>query len=551
MTRRIASLSVCAVLLLSARIASPQSLCSDTVRVKILYRPAPTAPVLERSHAELEQLATSLAATSHEDLTGNTACVRAEILRRLGEMEADTAYRLALRLDEENAEFHWLYGDYLRAYRGPGQSLVYQAASEYYAGLASADTFARNRILRSLIALYERDGIPLTSRIDASAPLLFFSSQNTVGTATTDAGTIDDDRQLASLALLVESRTHHTLSQSDAVNLVRNVPRRATFDRLRARLGPLALDLSYEGHQDLGVQVTDFSDPASRNDVTVNLLGVGVEYVSSIANAFDLMLRGSVRVGTRVGLIEHAANASESVRSKAASAAVARFIGVDKLLIEGGVASDAIEQNVARPPARSVSEAHATVRYQLYRPVLKSRPYDRPIASRGSEFFAGIARTTEQFDTVDLHRQDLFAGVSLKGLPAGGSHSVDFTLQPTFLSSENTDSAPIPTPALANRQVDWFGTLLYRVVDRENVPNVQELSPLTFLNVVAVVRRGVARQGPIYFDRTAIGAEVAAKFSLRTLGGMTWLASGRYELQTFTQLSLREHVVVATVDLGF
>jgi hypothetical protein len=143
-------------------------------------------------------------------------------------------------------------------------------------------------------------------------------------------------------------------------------------------------------------------------------------------------------------------------------------------------------------------------------------------------------------------------GFAFKGLPGGGDHSFDVTLQPTVFTSHKIDHASATqAEAEVNDHLETFATLLYRIVDRENVRNIDELSPLAFLNIVGLASIGRTSTGPAFFERTRVGGQVDAKLIGRQRGGMTWLISGRYESQNFSAIGRRYHVVLGSVNMGF
>jgi hypothetical protein len=72
-----------------------------------------------------------------------------------------------------------------------------------------------------------------------------------------------------------------------------------------------------------------------------------------------------------------------------------------------------------------------------------------------------------------------------------------------------------------------------------------------FLNVVGLASFGRARDGLDAFERNRLGVQVDAKLVGRQRGGMTWLASGRYEMQSFPRLGSRVHMFAASLNLGF
>mgnify|MGYP001407195110 CR=1 FL=1 len=540
---RQAALLLC-VFVLGAGMARAQQSCMSTAESE-------TA-----SQRDLRQLAARLRPEQQQDSARRAfdSCVIGEVLKRLGDPEADAFYRKAVTGDPSNAEYRLLYGDYLRNYRGPEQPLVGAAATQYYAGLRTADDQQAKQIRRSLIALYERDGLLLTGPIDERGIRLFFSSQNTGARSPEDPGNVDLMRTLVAGALLAASpeRLNRPLTSSEIDALIRNTWRGQLLERLRVRVGATNVDAYVEGHGGSGAQVADYRRVFSSANANVILGGVGVEHVMDLYPAFDLMVRGDVRWGSRYGLVESAPDAHESVRSIVGKAVASRFVGPDKINVELTVGRDDITQQVASPIERALDVVGVTARYQFYRPLLGSTPHNRPIAARGSELFAGVAHQKETFGSVDVAKRDLFAGVSFKGLPAGGAHSFDVTVQPTifrFNRSARTTSAG-PVDPFDNEQLETYATVLYRLVDREN-DRCGDPPRLLFLNIVGLFSVGSARVGPAMFDRTRAGAQLDAKLVGRQQGGVTWLVSGRYERQRFAQLNRNEHVLSVSLNMGF
>jgi hypothetical protein len=265
------------------------------------------------------------------------------------------------------------------------------------------------------------------------------------------------------------------------------------------------------------------------------------------------MVRGDLKVGSRKGLVEFLPNAVESIRSTNIRAIASRFIGPDKINVEVSVGHDDVTQHVDKPIDRGQTVWGVTGRYQIFRPLGGSRPYERPIAARGSELFAGTAQGAETFGALDVVRHDVFFGGSLKGFPGVGQQSFDVTVQPTLFSyrREPHASATAPVDPLESRQVETFVTLLYRIVDHENQQNIDLLPNLVFLNVVGLASFGRARDGLDAFERNRLGVQVDAKLVGRQRGGMTWLASARYERQDFPHLGRRANVYFGSLNLGF
>jgi hypothetical protein len=418
--------------------------------------------------------------------------------------------------------------------------------------LATADLLVASQIRRSLLALFEADGIAVGAPGNNGPPRLFFSGGFFIGRGLADREIVDEIRALTSAALFAQSsvRRGAPLADTELESLVRNELRASTNVRLRARYRSLAIDASVEKRDGNGTQVTNFFEPASGNDVSVKLAGAGVEYVSGVYPAFDLLVRADFRTGSRTGLIEFLPEADETVQSVSGHLVGSRFVGPDKISVEFDVARDRIGQEVATAIPRSLEVFATTVRYQIYRSLLGSRPHDRPIAARGSEVFAGWAQSTERFGDIDVEYDDRFIGVALKGLPVGGARSFDITVQPTLFSARNVYRTFGISPFSEHQHIETFITGLYRVVDRENVRDIRDLPVLTALNIVGLYSYNTARTGPPFFNRARLGVQLDAKLVRRRRGSMTWLATAKYELHRFSELRDR-HVVGASATLGF
>lgn len=552
MTRR--CLAAACVLLSTSAVARAQPSCADVLQEELVVRRIGAVPV-RKTLAQIRQRVVELEARLLISGTrAADACVIAELYKRLGSARARTFYETAIREDPSRAEYRLAYGDWLRAYRGPGQPLVRDAAREYCAGLQAADTRVQNLIRRSLISLYERDGLSLGGPIDGCRTMVFFSHQAVGTRSPDDLGAVDTIRTLTAAARFSGSaeRLGHPLTSGQLGALVRNDWRGQTTQRFRLRTGTAAVDAFLDARGGIGSQVTSYYDPTSRGNVTVLLGGVGVEEVVGTPVA-DFLVRGDLRWGARRGLIEFTPNADESIRSFAVRGVASRFVGPNKLHVEFVAGHDDVTQQVAEPIARDLDVRGITFRYQIFGPLWGSRPYERPIASRGSEVFVGRATRSEAFGTVNVDSTDLFLGLSLKGLPGGGAHTFDLTVQPTLYDYGRRGFVKgKPAEALSGKQWETFGTVLYRVIDHENDQNVELLPPLVFLNIVGLASLGTVRDGPMDFERVRFGAQLDAKIVAKQLrGGTTFLASGRYELQRFGMIAKRAHVAYASVGMGF
>lgn len=542
----------------------PRPSCFDTARSEA-ERERPQSPgqflpkAVGQIRARVEELLSRVADRPDPRDRAFGYCTIAELMKRVGDTRAMESYEKAIQTDGDVAEYSLLYGDYLRTFRGPEEPLFAAAEAAYREALgkAAGDPETGAKVERSLIALYERDGLPLLGRIDRGTPHLFFSTQNTVGRLVNDIGEVDDMRDAAVDALVAGSRErlNRTLSPPELRGLVHAGSRVDTLHRVRVRSGKWPVIDGFVGYRALGSrQITSYFEPNQFSDVRVSTVGVAVAKPFSAYPVFDVVLRGKVHRSNREGLVEFLPDAKELATSVVAQAVFSRFVGPDKVNIEIAAVSESIDQQVAQPIRRHVVLAAPTVRYQLFRRTFRSAPFERPIAPRGSELFVGALYRKEAFGPSDIVSRDFFGGVSLKGV-AGfrEGQSFDLTVQPTLFSSERSVNGRVPpVDALRSRQYCTFVTWLYRLVDRENERDVRHLPPLVFVNLVVAGGHGVGLEGPNEFGMIRAGGGVDVKLVSRALqGGTTLLVSGRYELHRYARLGRREHLAFVNLSMGF
>jgi hypothetical protein len=497
------------------------------------------------------------AAARPAERRGHLYCRIAELKKRLGSPDAARFYRLAIAAEPANAEYHWLFGDYLRSFRGPLQPLFAQAEAQYYAALRAippeARTCAQTELFcylrRSLIALYERDGLPLLRSIEEGRPIAFAGGHLGVERRTAAIGEFDDVRDFTSEALFASSRERlaRPLTEAELSGMVRQKPALETTGRLRLRAGRLpAVDVFYQRRRVDHAQITNFYEPRGTNRFELDGYGVAVDAPVDAYPVLDLGVRAEVGRSTRQGLIEFVPAAREEVTSASVRGRAARFLGPDRLSLELTWAADWVRQQVETPIARRTVIAAPTLRLERFR----GAPYERRVAPRGSELFVGAALATERFGSVDVHRRDYFGGVALRGM--GGltrRQSFDVTLQPTLFTSHRTGAGD--PEALRNSQWRTFGTLLYRVSDHENEPDLRRLPALVFLNVRVSGSYDVAVHGPRHFQSRTVGAGMDAKVVLRGVrGGVTLLGSARYDLQQYWRLDRSFGSFVLDLEMG-
>jgi hypothetical protein len=497
-------------------------------------------------------------------------CILAELMKRVGDPQAARYYQQAITTDPSEPEYRWLFGDYYRSFRGPQQALFPQAEDQYHRALEEIqerqrkglapdrDKITERRVIRSLVALYERDGLPLLDRIDRGRPFAFLSSQNTIARLLTDVGEVDEVRDFTSEALFASSgdRLNRSLSREELRGIIRGKEQFDTLNRLRVRYMDLpVLDVFFQHRKLEDAQITNFFEPGRFNDVKLNLWGASLEKPLDWYPLFDVLVRGEFRQAWRKGVIEFLPDAKEEILSGVGKVVLSRFVGPDKVNLETSIAYDDIDQEVPNPIKRKVLIIAPSIRYQFFRPLPlfgEPRPFEWSVAPRNSEVFAGVALNTEKFGEVDVKKQDLFLGVSIKHMSIRKGQTFDITIQPTLFTSEREGirSTGLPVEPLGNRQYRTFFSLLYRLYDRENDPD--HVPDLAFLNLVLLGSHDLGVKGPKDFENFKIGAGLDAKFIIKALqGGTTFLASARYEFQRFFRLDKGGHLFLVNLSMGF
>lgn len=487
-------------------------------------------------------------------------CIVAELLKRAGDPAARDQYRRAIALDPAAADVHWLYGDYLRVYRGAAHPLAQAAEGQYYAALRvlssrqdqQADADLSYLIHRSLIALYETDGAPLTGDVLQHPPRLFLSANAGGGTSLPGDG-VDDVRAFTSEALFAASpaRLNAPLTDDQLRGILRSRGGRDAGARLRLRQGRLPMiELSARGRVLGDAQITNFFEPRSRNEVTVRSIGIASEASLDLYPAFAAFVRVDQMWGDRTGLIEFAPDAKEHSATTRGDLVVSRSIGPNKLDLEFVAARDVITQDVAEPLPRGFHVFGPTVRLQLF----GDAAYDRRLAPRSSDVYAGATVSGERFGSVDIRHTDMFVGATARALPAfRAGQSIDVTVQPSYFASERrARSGSAPVDPQRSSQVRTNVIAAYRVIDLEARLDTRDMPNVQFFNLLFIGAQDAAVDGPADYVSTRLGLGVAAKVVATGIGGGTsFLFTVKAEHQRFAHLDRRLTTVSFAASMGF
>lgn len=517
------------------------------------------------------------------DIGGALAVRLANRLRDEGDSMAPRLYERAIRLGPNDPEHEIAYADYLRVYRGPLQPLFPEAEAHYHAALRKlhAGWPRHDRLLeevqRRLAALYEQDGVPLLAwgmvpglSDDEDRPLVFFSTQNRYARALDGFDEVDDVRDLTFAEKLLVSRSGSDLSDAERRELVHPRMQWESFNRLRLRYRWLpVLDLFYDRVHSDDSQLTTFDSLGDRNDYDLGQLGVGLERSFDLYPVLDLGIRVEYLHGKQEGLIEFAPDADEDLDAVRLLVKGSRFWGRDKINLELRYFYEDLDQDVAEPIDRHLDIVGLTLRYQHFTVATFNRKFDL----RNNELFAGFAHGTEEFGSVDVHRNDVYFGVALRGLgfPREGADRrlattgpLDIELQPTFLlgDQEGTNERGEPVSRFSNAQYRTSLTALYRLIDNENQTVLQEMDSLgpvhlAFLDVVVPLAHDLAIEGPNEFESVRLGVNLAAKAIVAASAqrssylGATILAEAGYRFQEYYRIDEGDHLFNLSLKVGF
>jgi hypothetical protein len=495
----------------------------------------------------------------------------AELQKEIGDYGATASFQQAIAADQSDPTFEFFFGEYLRIFRGAEGPLFEDARAHYRRALSVLaadkqlgichdwDDVTEVRLRRSLIALYERDGIALTDHGNPfmdmlDLPWLFLGGTQQFARNTADIGQVADIRDLTAELLEAQSRSPQPLTSNVIAAIVR---RKNAFDtlerlRLRPRWGP-AVDLLYTDRYTSNASITQFCEPNVFNRLAYNGGGVAIEKPLNIG-ALDLLVQAQFTHLERQGLIEFLPDATENVLQYDAHVAASRFVGPDKVTIAGTYVLQDISPQASGYERRLRHFVASSVTYQLFRRI----PFlHQTLASnsglhfqlRGVELFSGFLRDTEQFNFTDasqdarVNREDYYVGVALRSLGP-----FDVTVQPTLLQYEKIQYTP---------RVSQFRTnanLLYRIVDEESRQTVSSKAApinLAFLHVVIPFKYDIARVGPAFFENYKVGAALNAKFFRTARSGPTFLANAGYDFQVFPDLKRDFHLFSFGLSMGF
>lgn len=349
------------------------------------------------------------------------------------------------------------------------------------------------------------------------------------------------------------------MTAAELAGIIRTKPQWETLERLRLRYrnGP-AIDLTYRHREVRDAQITQFFSPNQFNDVRLDEFGVGLSQTIK-GEHWDKFLGASYQRIARRGLVEFLPDAREDINQMQGNLGVSRYVGQDKFNLEGVFVYQDIHPDLASPPFRDRFIYGGTVSYNIYRklPFVRLPGLER-FETRGVTLFAGAAQDIERYDRVDVTKDDLFGGISIKGIGP-----MDVTIQSTVFTSSVTGD-----PSQDNSQYRTDVTLLLRLLDEERTPGIPRTSILglrpAFVHLVLSAKHDIALDGLKAYENYRVGTGLDAKFIVRgfhsepaapaspsEFRGATILCSARYDHQWFHHLRREIDQFSFSMGIGF
>jgi hypothetical protein len=502
----------------------------------------------------------------------------AELMKLIGDPRASATYREAIGKGADDPAIELLFGEYMRNFRGPMQPMAGEAELHLFEAtrkLACAEQKGatqglgdlQNQLKRSIVTLYERDGLPIYSwmakqqECKARAPgiSLFFSAGVRGGEGITDLDVDSDIRDLTSAAAYSQSlRTNlGPLSPDLLRGFLRTVTPVENRNRLRMRYKGTHLDVLYNYRNAGNAAITDpdLTDQAflsnrdlvRYNALTLNQFGLSVGNSFHLFGSTDADVEATYSRVYRTGLVDYLPNVTENINQVEANAIVSRFVGPDKVNAAFTFLDQSITPAGTSYGTRGRQIYAGTIRYQIYR---LGSGYDRFFrGTRGLELYGGAMHDHENFGyqlPALVNRDDYFAGATVHAI----GRLVDLSLQPTWFNYT------VPQDSSRNsRQYRTAAYGLIRLVDEERVgPN---LPPewhgwhLGFVHLTVPIQSDSPLQGlPAFADRK-VGVELAAKWFTTARATTTFLGSARYDVQRFTNLNRTFSLFTLSASMGF
>lgn len=518
-------------------------------------------------------------------VTAMKSCVIARLKARLGHADARKWFKRAIELDPEEPGYELFMGMYYSMQRGAKTPVIEEAELHLNRALAKLDAMEKSgklkpyhEIVRSFVqkrltVLYQQDGqqiLPFKGT-DPNPKLLQFPQVSVFGEILASADTRDfwynnEMRVFAGEKQFAQSgvRANEELSLLDTWTLARNPLRMNMSGGIRIRQNKIGtFDVGVSREKAEQAQIISFYQPTLEfADTQVDQMRVGYQRVFPLYPLFDLRLAGDYLYTERTGILEFEPETVEKFHGFNFRPSVSRFLGPNKLTLEGVLAYLDIQDLPGGVPdqgMRSKLIRGVKLTYSHYAPLGglsffggSLLPYRQP--TRGLSFYGGLLQDFETYGIRQVRKTDLYGGIDY-----GAPRFWAINAQGTYLKSstvfvdQNVATAPTYTDVTQNfNGVRVSAALTGLIVDQEARPLVSDAPvELDMLNLVLPVQWDKTLEGVNDFENIRGGAALWAKFfGPKTLGTPLLFSTG-YDVQYFYNINKISHLWRVGLRLGW
>lgn len=525
------------------------------------------------------------------------ACVIGRLKGRVGDSDASEWLKKAISLDPEEPGYELFLGMYYSMSRGANGPVLEEAELHLHRALSKIKALEESGQIREyheivraftqkrLEVLYQQDGqaiLPFKAAPNGDStyvPQLSVFGEARASGDTRDFWYNNEMRVFTGEKQFAESpiRANADLTERQKYDLARAPLRTKFAGGVRLRQNPIgAFDAAFSEERAYDAQIVSFYKPTDEfSDVKVQQLRLGFERVLPLYPLLDLRIKGDYLYTQRQGVREFEPEVIENFHGFQAKPAISRFIGPDKLTLEGTVAYFNLEDYPGGVPDQALREKlirSAQVTYSIYRPLRlyefsRGRPIPYRTPTRGLSFYAGAAQDFETYGTRRVRTEDFYGGVRF-GTPIDW----ELNLQGGYLKSLTSyiDQNDPAAPEYVDKSQDFSGmrlagTITYRLVDQEARPLFNDsILDLDMVNLVmplqwdkAFVSSSTAADGSIQelgdntYENIRVGGQIWAKaFGAKTWGTPLLFTTG-YDFQYFYNINKTMHLWQAAIRLGW
>lgn len=516
------------------------------------------------------------------------ACVIGRLKGRVGDSDATEWLEKAIELDPEEPGYELFLGMYFAMNRGARGPILESAERHFHLALKKLKALEQagqnkpyHEIVRSFVqkrleVLYQQDGqalLPFKAPPNGSttyAPQLSLFGNALASKDTRDFWYNNEMRSFTTEKLFAESpiRANEELTDREKYDLARAPLRTRFTGGLRLRQNPIgAFDAAFSQERAYDYQVISFYNPTQEfADTEVQQLRLGFERILPLYPVADLKIKGSYLYTQRQGVREFEPEIVESFHGFDANPAISRFVGPDKITLEGATVYLNLEDYPGGVPDQALREKlirSVKLTYSIFRPLVlhnysRGRLIPHRKATRGLHFYAGAAQDVETYGTRRIKSEDYYGG-----LRYNAPRDWQFSLQGGYLKSRTTfiDENDPNAPEYTDTDLDFngfrtAGNLSYRIVDQEARPLFADsIVEVDMLNLVLPFQwdHGFTNgeTGDATYANVRGGAQIWAKiFGAKTWGTPLLLTAG-YDFQYFYNINKTMHLWNAALRLGW